>query len=765
MDQFKSPEENLDLLIYGIENAPDGILLVKKNAEITYANQKMGDYLNYTQEELVGKYIYELDPNFSEKNWSDHWAKVKEQGKIVLESRLKRKNEDLLPVALSINHLVHQNKERHLTFVRDITEQKERQKKLEQVRDEYQNLINSMSDAVIVHDLKGNFLTVNNEAVERLGYSRKEFQNLSTQDIDTPEHAQYVEEIIQKIADKGKLIFETVHVSKQGDKIPVEISSSLIKYKGKNAILSVARDITARKKAQRALKKSERRFRELLENVNLIAISLNTEGKITFCNDFFLQLTGWNREEVLGEDWFEIAIPEEEQENLKENIFQEALKTGGYPAHHENVILTHNGEERIIDWSNTVLKDNNGNVEGITSIGRDITERKQAEQEKEEMRKQMFQSQKLESIGQLAGGIAHDFNNLLTVIQGHIQMSKGKVDSDSPLKSHIEQINKAANRASDLTRQLLLFSRKKEARFEPVDLNQIIINLRKMLARLIGEDINININLADDLWTVYADKGQMEQVITNLSVNARDAINRGGEIQINTQNSHLSEKRITDSPKLSSKQYVQLEVKDNGKGMDQETQQNIFEPFFTTKDKGEGTGMGLSVVHGITKQHHGIIDVDSEQGQGTSFKIYLPAHPDMDSSDNNKPVDINYYKGDQEGILIVEDDPDVLEFVAKGLGNSNYNTFKAKSAEEAIKIYNQNKDQIQLVVSDIIMPGMRGDRLAEELQKANSELDIILNSGYTDRKVDQSNLEKKYTFLSKPYKLRDLLETIQETLD
>ena len=652
-----------------------------------------------------------------------------------------------------------------VAFFLNITESKRQQVELMQSRRRYQELINNMGDAVFVIDMEGNFLEVNREAIERLGYSKEEYRDMKPQQIDAEKYAQKVHQRIGKILEDGGAVFETVHVSKDGNRIPTEINSSIIEYRGEEAILSIARDITARKEAQQALEKSENKFRNLLESMKLIAISLNKDGEVIYCNQFFLQLSGWAKEQIIGENWFDKFVPEEQREEMR-NYFHDLIQSDDLPAHNENPIVTKDGEKRIIEWSNTAQKNSQNEIVAVTSIGRDITKRKQAEKEKEEMRKRMMQTQKLESIGQLAGGIAHDFNNILTVIQGRAQMGIMKTDESDPLYPTLKQIQQSSNKAANLTRQLLLFSRKHETEFRIINLNRIISDLEKMLKRLIGEDISITIELEENPVEIKGDESQLEQVVTNLVVNARDAMEDGGELNIQTENVYIEEEDIDNkTTDLKEGQYLCMKVEDTGKGIEEDVLENIFDPFFTTKEMGEGTGMGLSVVHGIIKKHKGDIIVESEVGKGTTFEIYFPASK-QDKTQNSKELEYETgYTGNGEGVLLVEDDQDLLSFVEDGLRLNNFETFITKNPQQAIQVFEENKENIELMVSDVIMPGLRGDQLADKITREKSDLNVILTSGYTDKKVDKSELRKKgYHFLQKPYDMEDLLEVINDIL-
>jgi CheY-like chemotaxis protein len=341
-----------------------------------------------------------------------------------------------------------------------------------------------------------------------------------------------------------------------------------------------------------------------------------------------------------------------------------------------------------------------------------------------------------------------------------------KVDQTSPLYRDLNQIRLAAGRAASLTRQLLLFSRRQPMELTPCNLNSIFEDLLKMLRRLIGEDITINTDLKADLWTILADAGNIEQVIMNLAVNARDAMTDGGKITIKTENVRLDEEYCKTYTYARPGTFVCLSVEDTGIGMDRETIQHIFEPFFTTKETGKGTGLGLSVVYGIIKQHEGWINVYSEPGQGTTFKIYLPASPVKHEDEKKEKISLEGLQGNGERILLVEDEEPVRNLVARAMSKNGYVVTVARNAEEAMDIFEKEGRNFHLVFTDVVLPNKSGLQLIDHLLSRKPELPVLLSSGYTDQKSQWSIIQKrKYRFLQKPYTIPDLLKIIREILE
>jgi CheY-like chemotaxis protein/nitrogen-specific signal transduction histidine kinase len=393
----------------------------------------------------------------------------------------------------------------------------------------------------------------------------------------------------------------------------------------------------------------------------------------------------------------------------------------------------------------------------------DLTERRQAEQERDRLRAQFLQAQKMESIGRLASGVAHDFNNLLTVINGYSQMLLSKLSAGDPFQSNLLHIRKAGERAAGLTRQLLAYSRKQVLQPCRLDVNRVILEMQPMLERLVGEDVKMRVALGAASAAVHADPHQLEQVIMNLAVNARDAMPDGGRLRIETADIELDESYVRSHPEARVGRYVMLAVGDSGIGMDDATRQRIFEPFFTTKESGTGTGLGLSMVQGIVAQSEGWINVSSEPGEGATFKIYLPALSERAHAAGT-PASVPAMGG-RETVLVVEDQVEVREYAVKVLEEYGYRVIAAESGEQALLLWKQDHDRIHLILTDVVMPNMSGRELADRVQQIRPGIKVLFMSGYTDDVILRHGIsEEAAQFIGKPFSPEELARRIRSVL-
>ena len=551
-------------------------------------------------------------------------------------------------------------------------------------------------------------------------------------------------------------------VSRMNDKrkTKIQLTEELVRLRQriKDLELSVSRG----KQAEKSLRETEQKFQRVYDEAPFGCHELNTDGQITRVNRKELAMLGYTAREMLGRPVWRFVLEEE----MTRRII--LAKLSGDVSFHETFERTYrrkDGTTLPVIAQDRIVWEKRRKITGIRSTLEDITERRRAEEVLRKSEEQLRQWQKVEAIGRLAGGVAHDFNNLLMTIKGCSELLLGEIDERDPRREEVEEIRKAAERATSLTRQLLAFGRRQVLQPQVLNLNDIVENMNRMLSRLIGEDIQLLTVLGPDLWPVKVDPGQIEQVLMNLAVNGRDAMPRGGKLTIETANKELDEDYARRHVAVKPGAYVLLAVSDNGCGMDKETQSHLFEPFFTTKEQGKGTGLGLSTVYGIIKQSGGNIWVYSELGQGTSFKIYLPTVEEEVETYKTAAL-FSPPPGGTETILLVEDEEAVRTMISKVLQSGGYTVLEAQHGVEALRVCKKHKGPIHLMVSDVVMPQMSGRELAGRLALRRPEMRVLYISGYPDNAiVHHGVLETGTAFLQKPFTLNALEYKVREVLD
>jgi PAS domain S-box-containing protein len=516
-------------------------------------------------------------------------------------------------------------------------------------------------------------------------------------------------------------------------------------------------EINERKRAETALKESEKKYRDLFNNAQVgLSRTRISDGQVLESNEKMAQIFGYrNAKEFIEKYVFSENYVDPE---VRKWLLSE-IEKNGVVNNVETQFYTKNRSKIWVRFDSRIFFDQ-GYMEDVVT---DITEQKQAEAEREKLQIQLVQSQKMESVGRLAGGVAHDFNNMLGVILGHAELAVEQVEATSPVHDDLIEIQKAAQRSADLTRQLLAFARKQTAVPKVLDLNDTISGMLKMLRRLIGEDIDLVWMPGASLWPVKMDPTQIDQILANLSVNARDAISGIGNITIETENVVFDDDFRSIHGEFKPGQYVMLSFSDNGHGMDKETLENLFEPFFTTKEVGEGTGLGLATVYGIVKQNNGQISVSSELGLGSTFKIYIPRTQETLKKDE---PDIGTVSKGTETVLFVEDEPSILRLGQSVLERFGYTVLAAGKPSDALTLAEQHDGPIHILVTDVVMPEMDGKELKEQIEKRKPGIKVLFMSGYTaDVIVHRGILEEDVDFLSKPFTVNNLIGKVREMLD
>ncbi len=519
---------------------------------------------------------------------------------------------------------------------------------------------------------------------------------------------------------------------------------------------------TARRKAESEMRQSEARFRSSFRNTLSGMLMTELTGGIIEVNGAFCRMLGYDEDELRGMNWRDVTHPEDMQDSERA---VEDVVSGREPAGHiTKRYVRKDGETVWAESAFSPVRDPNGEPLYFVTQVQDVSEKKRAEQEKEVLESQLRQSQKMDAVGRLAGGVAHDFNNLLAVIMNFAGFVKDELESDDPRREDIEEIRKAADKGARLVKQLLAFSRKDVAQPEVIDLSEVVSEMQKLLARTIGEDVQLDLNQERDLWPVVIDSGQIEQVLMNLAVNARDAMPQGGSLMIQTANVVADESTLQQHPGMAAGEYVTLVVHDSGLGMAEDIQAHIFEPFFTTKPRGEGSGLGLATVYGIVRQAGGYISVYSEPSHGSAFRIYLPAAKERVLDVDPSAASVSR-RGRGETILVAEDEDSVRRLVTRMLTDAGYKVLPASCGDEALKVFEIHSGPIDLVLTDVIMPKMSGKELIDVIREAQPEVKALYMSGYTDEIIAQQGLlGPGVEFIQKPFEKEELLDKVVQIL-
>jgi two-component system cell cycle sensor histidine kinase/response regulator CckA len=728
-----------------------------KEGRVVGINEAYCQITGYKREELIGHTTLELgiwaDPQQREKVINT----LKKDGRVLnVEVGVRRKDKGIHAALFSVDKINLNGELYLLSIATDITKLKNAERELKESEQKYRMLVEkSLQGLAVMQD--ESFVFCNSRFAEITGYSVEELLSLSSAQMIEMIHPDDRKLINDRRRDRlnGKPVlpqYEYRGIKKDGTEIWLEIYSSVIEYDGKPAIQSAFRDITERKKALEGLQKALDWQKAIFEGSRDGFIISDKNSNFIDANERACKLLGYSKEELLkmgARDLNKSVDP-----SVLETIRKRILKGEEYVG--ETQVYTKDGRKVDVEFGHRRVI-----IAGkiyIHSIIRDITKQKRLEA-------QLVQSQKMEAIGVLAGGVSHDFNNILTIIKGYAELMLEDVDPNDAKRQDLEQIGIATQRAESLISQLLAFSRKQIIQPTILNLNDVLNETNKMLRRLIGEDIEVACITKSDLGLVNADHGQLQQIIMNLAVNARDAMRKGGRLTIETANADFDEEYVSAYPSAKPGRYIMLAISDNGIGMDAATQARIFDPFFTTKAKGEGTGLGLSTVYGIVKQNNGFIGVYSEPGKGTSFKIYLPrVEGTVSPPETVSDLDVGF-RGSKT-VLIVEDEAPVRALACRILRDHGYKILEAANGLEAQGIAKEYEGDIHLVLSDVIMPAMGGEDLISWIKTIRPDVKALYVSGYTNNSIIHHGiLDPNVAFLQKPYSVNSLARKVREVID
>jgi PAS domain S-box-containing protein len=647
----------------------------------------------------------------------------------------------------------------YIAASRDLARQRETADALRASEEKYRNILEHIEEGYFEVDLAGTFTFCNDSICVMSGYGRSEILGLNNRSYTSPETAKRMFSVFNEIYRTGRpaIVLDYEIIRKDGAIKTLELSASLMRDSTGQPVgfRGIVRDVTERKRADEALRESEEKYRTVLEANPDPVVVCDRESRLLYFNPAFTRVFGWTLEERLGRP-LEGFVPEDNQAETK--VMMERLMAGESLFGLESRRYSKGGQSLPVSVSGAVYRDRDGNPVGSIINLRDITEQKK-------LQGQLQHAQKMEAVGTLAGGIAHDFNNLLQAVQGYAELLFRGKPQDHPDCGSLQKILNAAKRGAELTRQLLTFSRKVESRKRPLDLNYEVHEVQRLLERTIPRMIDIELHLADDLKIVSVDPVQMEQVLMNLAVNSKDAMPQGGRLVIETKNVTLDAEFCKTHLGSKPGDYVMLGVSDTGHGMDSRTIAHIFEPFYTTKGPGKGTGLGLAMVYGIVKDHDGYITCNSAPAVGTTFKIYLPA-VDEPAEIPEERERLTQAKKGSETILLVDDEEFIRDVAVQLLREFGYNVLTAANGEAALEIYRKEHRRIDLVILDLIMPGMGGMKCLRKILEINPQGRVLVASGYSASGPAREAIDAGARgYLGKPYDIDKMLAVIREVLE
>ena len=621
--------------------------------------------------------------------------------------------------------------------------------------EEHSRILSVMLDiapsAVTVHDFDGHYLYVNQHALDLHGYREDEFLAINLHQLNVPASAALIAGEMQALRDRGDIAFEAAHFRKDGTTLPLEVHAKLITWAGQQAVLSMATDITVRKQTAEA----QARLVLAVEQAAETIIITDPDAKILYANPAFEKITGYTCAEALGRN---PRILKSGQHNAE--FYSKLWATLTAAQVWKGHLVNKRKDGTFFEENATIspVLDAAGKIINYVAVKRDITREVMLET-------QNRQAAKMEAVGLLAGGVAHDFNNKLQIILGNVEIILENMPSAHPIQADLEEIRKAARSSADLTRQLLAFSRKQAIEPVVLDMNVAVVSSLKMLGRLVGENIRLNFTASRNDWHVLMDPTQLDQIMTNLSVNARDAIAGTGNIFIEVAHHTLQEADCRDHLDfVPPGDYVVLTFRDDGAGMTPEIQTHIFEPFFTTKGVGHGTGLGLATIYGIIKQNNGAITVHSVPGRGTTFTIYLPRTRAAQSAAADETAE--RMATGTETVLVVEDEEAILTLIQQTLAKRGYKVLTAVTPRRALEVCARHPEPIHLLLSDVVMPDMDGKELAQRIQKLRPDIRILFMSGYSSENIRQQiGMPTGIPVMHKPFNIVVLTQFVRAVLD
>lgn len=739
------------------DTAPSGIVTMDDRGNIAFFNRTAERLFGYAADEVAGKNVTVLIPDRYRGAHAAGLERFLKTGETRIIGRTvelvgRRKDGTEFPIELSLGTWGEKDAPFFSAIIRDITERKSWERVLKESEEKFRVIFDDSKDGILLVDVETKRFIAGNRAIcDMLQYSPDEIPKLGVPDIHSEEDLHWVLDEFERQAKHEIERTKDIPVKRRdGSILFVDIKSSPVTISGKPYLMGNFRDVTERRKAEEALTRLGMAVDQAAEAI----VVTDTEGRIEYVNPAFEQITGYPREESVGQNMRILKSGKHDEtlyRKMWETISRGEVWTGRF--HNRKKDGTLYEEEAVI----SPVRNASGRIINFVAGKKDITREIL-------LQKQVQTAQRMESVGTLAGGIAHDFNNALTGILGFGEILRRRVAGDPDAVTDLDMIGKCVEQAALLTRQLLTFARRQVIEPVNLDINVVVTDMLKILGKALRENIEIRTFLSKDVPTARLDRGQIEQVVMNLCLNARDAMPSGGKLHVETADVTLDEEYRTLHPYMKPGRYALLVVSDTGIGMDDSTLERVFEPFFTTKPMNKGTGLGLSVVYGIVKQHNGYIHAYSEPGAGTTFKVYFPATDALPDAVPGTRRD-EAVVGGTERILLAEDEESIRMLSERVLKELGYNVFVARNGEEALDLFKQNTD-IDLAVLDVVMPRKGGKEAFEAMHKINPKLKVIFMSGYSANAIHVSYvLSPEVPFLPKPFGPNSLARKVREVLD
>jgi two-component system cell cycle sensor histidine kinase/response regulator CckA len=741
------------------DNAPIGKAITAPDGSWVRVNSALATMLGYSLEELQAtSFLLLTHPDdLAETHEAVRALLAGERDTCSFEKRFRAKDGSMVWVHVTsrLRRDADGRPLHLLTYVMDITDRRRADRDLRESETRYRRLFESAKDGILILAADtGCIVDVNPFMTELTGCPRGEFLGKHLWEIGPFKDTAASKDSFAELQAKDYVRYDDLPLkTHDGRRVEVEFVSNVYLVNDEKVIQCNIRDVTVRKGAERALRLRDRAIQAVSQGI-IITDPCKPDNPIIYTSPGFARLTGYESEEMIGKNCRCLQGPNTDPAALA--TLRDAIRQGRACT----VELLNYRKDGTRFWNHLTVSpvsDDAGQITNFIGVQTDVTERRQLES-------QFRQGQKMEAVGRLAGGVAHDFNNALSVILSYSDLIGDDLKADEPVRVDIEEIRKAALRAAGLTRQLLAFSRQQVLDARVLNLHESVAGVEKMLHRLLGADIELTVLSTSDMCSIKADPGQVEQVLVNLAVNARDAMPRGGELTIDTENVELGNDYARAHPDVKPGSYVMLAVTDNGIGMDEETQARIFEPFFTTKEEGKGTGLGLATVFGIVKQSGGHIGVLSERSKGTTFKLYFPQVSGVAEVRPSEPPPTEFSRG-SETILLVEDDDQVRALAQNILRRCGYVVLAASNGGEALLIFEKHGPSIQLLLTDVVLPRMSGWQLAERLASMRQGMKVLFMSGYTnDARLQHGALDPGVAYLQKPLTPASLTRRVREVL-